>query len=335
MIGVQSPLAEQQLGLCDPGDVCGGTGGGLRRALAWPMLARLCRRRKPKNSHNDWTINPGQVTWTSGNDTSVLVIFLATASSIMGGLPTLRKGLIALSTFTLNINFLMTIAVIGACAIGEWSEAAMVIFLFNLAEMIERYSLDRARNAVRSLMAMTPDVANVKQPDRTWLQIAATDVAVGSTVRVKPGERLPLDGEIVAGASTVDQTPITGESVPVEKTIGDPVFAGTINGNGVLEFRTTGGQDQTTIARIIRTVQEAQAQRAPTQRFVDSFSRVYTPLIVVLAVAFAVTPWLLFNHPFFPWLYKALVLLVIACPCALVISTPVTVVSGLAAAAFW
>lgn len=254
------------------------------------------------------------VAWRSAKETSPAIVALALASILTGGLPTLRKGLYALRSFTLNINFLMTVAVIGACAIGEWPEAAVVIFLFGLAEMIEGYSLDRARNAVRSLMAMTPDVANVKQTDGTWIQAAASDVAVGSIVRVKPGDRLPLDGVVEAGASAVDQAPITGESVPVDKTIGDFVFAGTVNGNGVLEFRTTGGKDQTTIAAIIRTVQEAQSQRAPTQRFVDSFSRVYTPLVVALAAAVAVTPWLAFNQPFMPWLYKALVLLVIACP---------------------
>ncbi|NOS99464.1 MAG: cadmium-translocating P-type ATPase [Phycisphaerales bacterium] len=273
------------------------------------------------------------VALTLDDETTLPVMVMASASIVVGGLPTIRKGFIALRARTLNINFLMSVAVIGAAAIGEWPEAAVVIFLFALAEHIEAYSLDRARNAVRSLMAMTPDVAAVKQTDGSWSPMPASEVVAGAIVRVRPGERLPLDGVVVAGESSVDQAPITGESVPVDKTVGDSVFAGTINGNGVLEFRTTGGKDESTLARIVRTVQEAQSQRAPTQRFVDAFSRIYTPVLVALAGALAVVPWLVFSQPFMPWLYRALVLLVIACPCALVISTPVTVVSGLAAAA--
>ncbi|GJQ27781.1 MAG: copper-translocating P-type ATPase [Phycisphaerae bacterium] len=271
--------------------------------------------------------------WVSGREGSWPIIALSASSILLGGLPTIRKGLVALRTFTLNINFLMTVAVIGACAIGEWPEAAVVVFLFALAEMIEAYSLEHARNAVRALMEMSPDVASVKQPDGSWNEVPAVDVPVGSVVRVRPGERLALDGVVVAGASAINQAPITGESVPVEKAEGDQVFAGTINEAGVLEFRTTGGRDETTLARITRTVQAAQAARAPTQRFVDRFAHVYTPIVCLLALLVAVVPWLVLRQPFTPWLYKALVLLVIACPCALVISTPVTVVSGLAAAA--
>jgi Zn2+/Cd2+-exporting ATPase len=270
-------------------------------------------------------------------ETAWPVVGLAVASMLLGGIPTFKKGMIALKTLTLNINFLMTVAVIGAASIGAWPEAAMVVFLFAVAELIEAYSLDRARNAVRGLMAMAPEVASVKVPNADgpdeWEQVAVETVAVGAIVRVKPGERLPLDGIVVAGASAVNQAPITGESVPVEKGVDDQVFAGTINENGILEFKTTGGKDQTTIARIIRSVQEAQGQRAPTQRFVDSFAKIYTPIVVVLAMLVAVVPWLAFQQPFSPWLYKALVMLVIACPCALVISTPVTIVSGLTAAA--
>lgn len=271
--------------------------------------------------------------WTTKAEKSWPVILLAVASIFLGGLPTLRKGLVALRTFTLNINFLMTVAVIGAAAIGSWPEAAMVIFLFAVAELIESYSLERARNAVRSLMTLTPETASVKQTDGSWKETDASQVASGTTVRVKPGERIPLDGKITSGASAVDQAPITGESIPVEKAVGDEVFAGTINGNGLLEFTTTGGKDETTLARIIKTVQEAQGQRAPTQRFVDSFARVYTPIVCGLALLVAIVPPLLFGQLWMPWIYKALVLLVVGCPCALVISTPVTIVTGLAAAA--
>ncbi len=273
------------------------------------------------------------VAWTTKSERSWPVITMAAVSILLGGLPTLRKGFYALKTFTLNINFLMTIAVIGACVIGEWPEAAVVVFLFAVAELIEVYSLDRARNAVRALMEMAPEIAWVKQPDDSWKETPVGEVPAGSVVRVRPGERLALDGVVVAGVSAVNQAPITGESVPVDKAVGDQVFAGTINESGVLEFRNAGGRDQTTLARIIRTVQAAQATRAPTQRFVDRFARVYTPVVCGLALLVALVPWLVFRQPFMPWLYKALVLLVIACPCALVISTPVTIVSGLAAAA--
>jgi Cd2+/Zn2+-exporting ATPase len=209
----------------------------------------------------------------------------------------------------------------------------VVTFLFALAELIEAYSLDRARNAIRNLMEMTPESASVKQPDGSWRTMAVGDVPMEAVVRVKPGERIPLDGKIISGQSTVNQAPITGESMPVEKKPGDAVFAGTINERGAFEFTVTANKGDTTLARIIRSVQAAQGERAPTQRFVDQFARYYTPAVVVLAVLIAAVPPLAFGAKFMPWLYKALVTLVIACPCALVISTPVTVVSGLAAAA--
>lgn len=271
--------------------------------------------------------------WTSGNEKSPLVIAFSLISIALGGRDTLRKGWIAVRNFTLNINFLMGIAVIGAMAIGEWPEAAVVIFLFALAELIERLSLDRARNAIRGLMAMSPDMARIKISEVEWSEVSAESVAIGATVRVKPGERIPLDGVVTGGQSSVNQAPITGENMPVEKNVGDQVFAGSVNERGSLDFQVTANKGNTTLARIIRAVQAAQSQRAPTQRFVDQFARYYTPVVVVFAALVAVTPPLVFAAPFMPWLYKALVMLVIACPCALVISTPVTVVSGLAAAA--
>lgn len=273
------------------------------------------------------------IAWNTGKESSLLVIGLALLSIATGGKDTLRKGWISVRNLTLNINFLMTVAIVGAVAIGQWPEAAMVTFLFGVAEMIEAFSLDRARNAVRGLMEMTPETATVQDEAGQWREVKASEVPVGRTLRVRPGERIPLDGVIVSGASTVNQAPITGESMPVEKKSGDAVFAGTVNERGAFEFRTTAGKSDTTLARIIRTVQEAQSQRAPTQRFVDNFARYYTPTVVLLAVLVAAVPPLFFHAAFAPWLYKALVMLVIACPCALVISTPVTVVSGLAAAA--
>ena len=272
------------------------------------------------------------ISWTV-NEQSPLVIGLSVVAVLTGGVQTARKGLIAIRTFTLNINFLMTVAITGALVIGEWPEAAMVTFLFALAELIEAYSLDRARNAIRGLMELTPETALVRQDDRSFAEIPAADVVVGAVVRVKPGARIPLDGTVVGGSSTVNQAPITGESMPVEKKSGDSVFAGTINERGVLELRVIANKGGTMLARIVRSVQAAQAERAPTQRFVDQFALYYTPAIVLLAALIALVPPLAFGAQFMPWFYKALVTLVIACPCALVISTPVTVVSGLATAA--
>ena len=271
--------------------------------------------------------------WSGVDENSPLVIALALLSIATGGLGTLRKGWIALKTFTLNINFLMSVAVIGAIAIGEWPEAAVVIFLFALAELIETLSLERARNAIRGLMAMAPETATVRLENGEWMERPAAQIQIGQTLRVKPGERIPLDGVVTAGASAVNQAPITGESMPVEKAPGDAVFAGTVNERGAFEFRVTANKGSTTLDRIIHAVEEAQGQRAPTQRFVDRFARYYTPAVVVFAVLVAVVPPLFFGAAFPDWFYKALVMLVIACPCALVISTPVTVVSGLAAAA--
>jgi Cd2+/Zn2+-exporting ATPase len=209
----------------------------------------------------------------------------------------------------------------------------MVMVLFTLAELIEAKSLDRARNAIKGLMQLTPERATVLQSDGSWLEVAAKSVPVAARVRIKPGERIALDGTIVSGKSAINQAPITGESLPVEKAEGDPVFAGTINESGSFEYTVTAAAGDSTLARIIHAVEEAQGARAPTQRFVDQFARVYTPVIFAIALAVAILPPLFMGGEWFTWVYKALVLLVIACPCALVISTPVTIVSGLAAAA--
>jgi Cd2+/Zn2+-exporting ATPase len=262
-----------------------------------------------------------------------VVAIIALVSILSGGLGTYKKGWIALKNRNLNINALMSIAVTGAVLIGQWPEAAMVMFLFTVAELIEARSLDRARNAISGLMQMTPDTATVLQADGSWLGQDVKTIGLGARVRVRPGERIGLDGEVLSGRSTIDQAPITGESLPVEKTVGDKVFAGTINQAGSLEYEVTAAADNSTLARIIHAVEQAQGARAPTQRFVDSFSRIYTPAVFVLALAVAVIPPLFMGALWFDWIYRALVLLVVACPCALVISTPVTIVSGLAAAA--
>ncbi len=273
------------------------------------------------------------VAWSSGADSSLPVVGLALLAIATGGLDTLKKGWIALRHFSLNMNFLMSLAVIGAAVIGQWPEAAVVIFLFAAAEMIEALSLDRARNAIKGLMAMAPDMANVRSADGQWAPVQAATVALETIVRVKPGERVPLDGIVVTGQTTINQAPITGESMPVAKQSGDPVYAGTINERGEIDYRVTAMQSDSTLSRIIKSVQQAQGERAPTQRFVDQFARYYIPAVVAMALIVGLAVPLLLQAPFQPWLYKALVLLVIACPCALVISTPVTVVSGLAAGA--
>ncbi|HCY14594.1 MAG TPA: heavy metal translocating P-type ATPase [Curvibacter sp.] len=258
---------------------------------------------------------------------------LAAAAIWLAGFSTYRKGFTALRQGRLNISALMTVAVTGAFLIGQWPEAAMVMALYAIAELIEARAVDRARNAIKSLLDLTPDTAEVKQPDGEWKEVAAADVALNAIVRVKPGARIPLDGMITSGNSAVNQAPVTGESMPIDKAVSDLVFAGTINGTGALEMRVTAAASNTTLARIIQAVEQAQGSRAPTQQFVDRFAAIYTPAVFALAVAVALlTPWLM-GIGWMEALYKALVLLVIACPCALVIATPVTVVSGLAAAA--
>ena len=209
----------------------------------------------------------------------------------------------------------------------------MVMALYALAELIEARSLDRARNAVQGLMAMAPEEAETLGEDRIWRRVGVGKVPLEAIVRVRPGERIPLDGVVTSGTSAVDQAPVTGESIPVDKVAGSSVFAGTINQSGELQFRVTAAANNTTLARIIHAIEAAQGARAPTQRFVDRFAAIYTPAVFVVALAVALlSPWL-FGWTWMQSVYKALVLLVIACPCALVISTPVTIVSALASAA--
>lgn len=251
---------------------------------------------------------------------------------ICGGWLVVPKALRSLRTFSFDMNVLMTVAVIGAVAIGEHAEGAAVVFLFALSELLESWSLGRARRAIEALMQLAPDTALVKRGD-TIQEVSASDVAPGETILVKSGQRVPLDGIVSTGESAIDQAPITGESIPVEKKPGDTVFAGTINGTGSLEVKTTKAAADTTLSRIIKMVEEAQQQKAPAQRFVDVFAKYYTPAVMILALAVGLIPPLIFGAAWMDWIYRALVLLVIACPCALVISTPVSIVSGLTAMA--
>jgi len=270
---------------------------------------------------------PDNMTWHAAG------MAVAAVAIALSGLMVFRKGLASLVRGQLNINALMSVAVLGAFAIGQWPEAAMVMALYSLAELIEARSVARARNAITGLLALSPEQAEVRQPDGSWARVEAKAVVVGATVRVKPGERFALDGTVTAGQGAVDQSPVTGESIPVDKAPGDAVFAGTINQSGSLEFEVTKPAGNTVLAGIIHAVEAAQGQRAPTQRFVDRFAAIYTPAVFLLALAVAVGTPLWLGWPWLTGVYKALVLLVIACPCALVISTPVTIVSGLAAAA--
>ncbi|MEW6488631.1 MAG: heavy metal translocating P-type ATPase [Thermodesulfobacteriota bacterium] len=254
------------------------------------------------------------------------------AAMVAGGFFVAKKGLLALRTLTFDMNFLMTVAVIGAALIEEWLEGATVLFLFSVANLLQGYTMDRARNAIRALMELAPAEALVRRNGRDE-RVPVEEVRVGEILVVRPGEKIGLDGRVTTGSSHVNQAPITGESMPVEKNPGDPVFAGTLNQNGALEVEVSHLSEDTTLARIVHMVEEAQAQKAPSMSFVEKFARIYTPAVIVGAVLVAAVPPLAFGLPFADWFYRALVLLVIACPCALVISTPVAIVAGLSAAA--
>jgi Cd2+/Zn2+-exporting ATPase len=264
-----------------------------------------------------------------GFDVTVGLFVVALAA---GAGATARKAWNALRVGALDINVLMIVGALGAALLGDWAEAATVVFLFGFAQALEARTLDRARNAIRALMDLTPSEALMR--DRMGERSVAVDeVPIGAVIIVRPGEKIPLDGEVIAGESAVNQSPVTGESLPAEKVPGDAVFAGTINGRGALDIRVTRLRRDTTLARIIHLVERAQAQRAPAQSMVERFARVYTPAVMLLAALVLVVPPLLFHADWHTWLYRALVLLVVSCPCALVISTPVSIVAALAGAA--
>jgi Zn2+/Cd2+-exporting ATPase len=253
-------------------------------------------------------------------------------SIIFGGILTFRRAVYSALHKTYDMNLLMTIAVLGAVILGEWIEAGIIVLLFALAQVLEDRSLDRARKAIRDLMEQSPETALVNR-EGEWMEIPSEEVRVGETLRVKPGARIPLDGVVADGASTVNQAAITGESLPVNKSVGDQVFAGTVNERGSLDVRVTHEYRETTLAKIVHMVEEAQSRRAPAQKFIDRFSRYYTPTVMIIALLIATVPVLFFGQALGEMVYRALVLLLIACPCALVISTPVSILSGLAHAA--
>lgn len=266
--------------------------------------------------------------------TGVILECLVLAVSIACGLRLVGpKAIRAARNLRPDMNLLMTIAVVGAIVIGEYLEAASVAFLFALAEALEAWSIRRAHRAISALMDLSPPTARLLMPDGSEETRPIGDVPVRSRIIVKPGERIPLDGKVLAGTSHINQAPITGESMPVEKRAGDVVFAGTVNGNGALEFETTKTADDTTVAHIVRMVEEAQTRRSPSEQWVEKFARYYTPAVMVVALLIFLVPPLIIGQAWNVWFYRSLVLLVIACPCALVISTPVSIVAALAVAA--
>jgi Cd2+/Zn2+-exporting ATPase len=271
------------------------------------------------------------VQWTDTLPTlGMRAIFVA--AMLAGGWFLLPKAWRSMRRFRPDINLLVVIAAIGASIVGEWAEAATVVFLFGVAEWLEGWADRRARRAVEALLEIAPKTATVKR-DGQFKEVSVEEVKPEEIVAVKSGMNIPLDGEVLSGESSVNQAPITGESVPVDKKKGDTVFAGTVNGEGSLEIRVTKAAGDTTLARIIRLVKEAQEQKAPTQRFVDVFARYYTPAVTVVALLIFLVPPLFLSGDWSQWLYRACVLLIIACPCALVISTPVSIVAGLTALA--
>jgi Cd2+/Zn2+-exporting ATPase len=255
-----------------------------------------------------------------------------TVAVALGAVHPGRRALVSIRSRVLDINVLMVVAVAGALALGEWSEAASVVFLFALAQLLETRAMERARGAIRSLMDLAPAEALVRRGDVDAV-MPVDDVRVGDVIVVRPGEKVPLDGRVRAGDSYVNEAPVTGESLPVEKSPGSDVFAGTINGRGALEIDVTKPGRDSTIARVVHLIERAQAQRAPSQTFIDRFARIYTPAVLTLAAIVASAGPLVLGGSVADWIYRSLVLLVISCPCALVISTPVSIVSALAAAA--
>jgi Cd2+/Zn2+-exporting ATPase len=269
----------------------------------------------------------------AGLSQHVLAQIAFLAATLIAGYSIIKQGLVGvIRKHRLDMNLLMTIAAAGAFAIGHGEEGAAVMLLFFIAEFLEDYAGDRARQEVGSLLRLAPETAVVMREGRE-IDVHAHEVEVGEVVVVKAGEKVPLDGVIISGTSSLNQAALTGESVPVVKTVGDAAFAGTISEDGYLEVRVTKRSDETILSRIVQLVDEAQRKKTPTEAFIDRFSHYYTPIVITLAALVVILPVLLFGLPFSEWFYRGLVLLVVSCPCAMAISTPVSMVSGLTAAA--
>jgi Cd2+/Zn2+-exporting ATPase len=257
---------------------------------------------------------------------------LFAATILVGGYATIRRGLAALPRLQFDMNVMMTSAVAGAAAIGQWEEGAAVAFLYAVSNFLEGYTTERARRSLRGLMDLAPREARVRRNGSEQV-VPVREVRVGDLLLARPGEKIAADGIVRAGASAVDQSAITGESLPADKEAGAPVYAGTLNGHGALEIEVTRPAEDTTLARIIHLVEEAQARRAPTQQLIERFARYYTPAVLALAFGLALAPPLLAGLPWGPWIYRGLALLVVSCPCALIVSTPVSIVAAIANAA--
>jgi Cd2+/Zn2+-exporting ATPase len=267
---------------------------------------------------------------TGAPETVGIILFLA--AMVIGGAATARRAWFSLQKFRFDMNVLMTVAVIGAAAIGEWSEGAVVAFLYSVSNTLESYTMEKARQSIRELMKIAPREALVRRNGKEVL-LPVNRIRMGDIMIVRPGEKIAMDGRVIKGNSAVDQAAITGESIPVEKGVGDEVFAGTLNQEGAIEVEVTKLVNDTTIARIIHMVEEAQARRAPFQAFVDRFAAVYTPVVLALAAGIVLVPPLAFGQSWGPWIYRGLALLVVSCPCALVVSTPVALVAAIGNAA--
>ncbi|MDD9267077.1 heavy metal translocating P-type ATPase [Paenibacillus sp. MAHUQ-63] len=271
------------------------------------------------------------LSWGAFVDEIYSTILYAAAIGI-GGFRMARTGFYGLKSRTIGMDLLMTVAAAGAALIGQWEEGAAVVFLFSLGETLEAYTMDRTRKSIRGLMDLSPKEALVRREGHESM-MGIEDIRIGDTVIIKPGEKIAVDGVIIKGASSINQAPITGESIPVDKAGGDEVYAGTMNQQGAIEVEVTKLSKDNTLSRIITMVEDAQAQKAPSQRFVDTFSKYYTPAVLILAVGIAVIPPVFLAQPFHTWIYRSLMMLVVSCPCALVISTPVSIVSAIGNAA--
>lgn len=262
-----------------------------------------------------------------------LFIPLYVAAIVIGGWGNIRRAAYSLPRLDFNMSVLMTLAIGGAMAIGEWREGAVVAFLYSLSEVLESWAMGRVRQSIRELMAIAPQSARIRHPSGEEVEIPVGEIRVGDTMIVRPGERIAMDGRILKGESALNESPITGESMPVEKGPGEDVYAGTLNTYGFLEVEVTKLVQDTTLARILHLVEEAQSRRAASQLLVDRFARVYTPLVLFLAGGLSVLPPLFLGYPWESWIYRGLALLIVACPCALVVSTPVAIVSAIGNAA--